>query len=92
MDLFQALILVERLMDDRERIDAVPGGGNGGFRFGVTQLPALKVEEARNDLEIVFDPVMNLAHGRIAAGDSHFKILVALTDILCHDIHGAGEP
>ena len=57
IDAFKPLILVQGLVDDRQRINPVTRRRDGFLGLRVLQLTPLKVQEARHNLEIVL-------HGR----------------------------
>ena len=90
-DEFQAFVLVECLVDNRQGIDPVPGSGDRLAGFRVLKLTPLKVQEARDDLEIVLHPVMDFFHGVIANFDRRFQVTVALIDICGHVFHRVGK-
>ena len=52
---------VERFVDMGDGADTAFGFFKGGEGFGVLRVSGLEAEQADNDLEIIFDAMMNLA-------------------------------
>ena len=91
VDTLQTLILVKRLVNDRQRIDAVPRSGDSFLCLRIFQLPALEVQKACHDLKVVLHAMVDLLHGGVARRDRLLQVAVPVIDVLGHNFHGARQ-